>query len=75
MDGKLPPISCKRLKYLTFEVSPHRREPIEPCPCDLSYLSHLQIYTYSGEVELSLMEAYNIGEILEFLHILGPRYS
>jgi hypothetical protein len=43
-------------------------EPFEHCPCDLSYLTHLELVGLSsGIVELSIMDAYNIGEQLELL--------
>ena len=45
------------------------------CRCDLSYLPGLRLYgSSSSEVELSIMEAYNIGENLEFLHLGSEPY-
>ena len=61
--------SCKGLKYLRFEGRLGICEPFEDCPCDLSYLTHLELDTDYGPLGLSLMEAYNIGENLEFLHL------
>jgi hypothetical protein len=73
VDGKLPPISARGLKCLTLSVlGGPRHEPFEHRPCDLSYLTHLQLCTGSGKLDLSLMGAYNIGENLEFLHLGAP---
>jgi hypothetical protein len=70
IKGTHPPISCKGLKCLVLEGShAQRREPFEPCPCDLSYLTRLAIFGFSTEQQLSLMKAYNIGENLEFKHM------
>jgi hypothetical protein len=75
--GTLPPISCRGLKYLVLDGSyDQSREPFEPCPCDLSYLTHLSINAFSTEQQLSLMEAYNIGENLEVMHMdSNPGYA
>jgi hypothetical protein len=69
VDGNLPLISARRLKLLMVTVCCHRgHEPFEHRGCDLSYLTHLVLYgPPSSEVELSIMEAYNIGENLEYL--------
>jgi hypothetical protein len=80
VKGNLPPISARGLKCLKFMVDRgHGRESFEHCGCDLSYLTHLELYGSSsgvdsdeaatGEVELSIMEAYNIGENLEILRL------
>jgi hypothetical protein len=61
--------SCKGLKYLRFEGRLGICEPFEDCPCDLSYLTHLELDTDYGPIDLSVMEAYNIGGNLEFLHL------
>jgi hypothetical protein len=70
IERTLPPISCRGLKYLVLKGSRDQsREPFEPCPCDLSYLTHLSINAFSTEQQLSLMEAYNIGANLEEMHM------
>ena len=44
--------------------------------CNLSYLVHLQIYYSTVEEQLSIMEAYNIGENSEFLRFVSdPNYE
>jgi len=75
MEGKLPPISCKGLKYLRLDVRGRRSEPFEPYSCDLSYLTLLELYSYSANLDLSLRKAYNIGENLEFLYLDVPPQS
>jgi hypothetical protein len=77
IEGTIPPISCKGLKCLVLEASRDQsRELLEPCACDLSYLSRLTIYDLSAEQQLSLMEAYNIGENLEFMYMnSSPGYA
>jgi hypothetical protein len=67
VDRPLPPISCKGLKYLSLDV--HFFGPYESRLCDLSYLTRLQLYSYSTKADLPLMEAYNIGENLQFLRL------
>ena len=71
VDGNLPPISARGLKCLMLlTYRQHGHELFECCACDLSSLTHLTLCgSSSGEVELSIMEAYNIGENLEFLHL------
>jgi hypothetical protein len=75
VKGKLPPISARGLKCLKLTVPWHHGyEPFEHCACDLSYLTHFELYgtsfeVPSDEVALSIMEAYNIGENLEFLRL------
>jgi hypothetical protein len=71
VDGNLPPIRAKRLKWLKLTVCCYRgHKPFEHRRCDLSYLTHLKLYgSSSSEVELSIMKAYNIGENLEFLSV------
>jgi hypothetical protein len=77
IEGPLPPISRKGLKYLVLSSDGGQSsEPFEPCPCDLSYLTHLTIYDCSTEQQLSLMKAYNIGEDLEFTYMSSnPGYA
>ena len=70
VDGKLPPISGRGLKCLRLFVWGRlKHEPFEEHPCDLSYLTHLEIYFSSVAEQLLIMEAYNIGENLEFLSL------
>jgi hypothetical protein len=69
VDHALPPISCKGLKCLSLDVNFYKIESYESRLCDLSYLTHLQLYSYSTKADLSLMEAYNIGENLKFLRL------
>jgi hypothetical protein len=68
--NKLAPISARGLKYLKLAVwcrlSP---DPFGQRVCNLSHLTHLQIDKSFFEEQLQIMEAYNIGENLEFLRL------
>jgi hypothetical protein len=77
VTGKLPPISASRLKCLRLVVrGPLKHEPFEEHPCNLSHLTHLQIHHETITEQLSILEAYNIGETLEFLSIGSePNYE
>jgi hypothetical protein len=67
-SNTVPPISCKGLRYLKLVSDIYKFEPSES-PCGLSYLTHLKLDGFTGEGVLSIMEAYNIGENLELLHL------
>jgi hypothetical protein len=70
IEGTLPPINCRGLKYRVLQGRcGQSREPFEPCPCDLSRLTHLTIRGFSTEQQLLFMKACNIGENLEFMHM------
>jgi hypothetical protein len=77
IERRLPHINCRGLKYLVFKGNyDYSHEHFEHSPCDLSYLTHLRVYGFSAEQQLSLMKSYNIGENLEFMHMdSNPGYA
>ena len=53
-----------------------KHKPFEQRPGNLSYLTHLQIYESTAKEQVSIMEAYDIGENLEFLRVTSePNYD
>jgi hypothetical protein len=77
INGELPPISARGLKCLMLLISGRlKHKPFEQRPGNLSYLTHLQIYESTAKEQVSIMEAYDIGENLEFLRVTSePNYD